>query len=163
MSDKSQHRSHFMDRLRKMVWSEPTRLQVAALPWRMGREGVEIMLITSRDTGRWVLPKGWPENDEALCNAAAREAGEEAGIFGSVAKRRFGIYVYGKRQDDGATLRCEVQVFPMEIDREAAKWPERKQRQRKWFTPQEAAASVDEPDLARLIVDFSANPRRLVV
>jgi 8-oxo-dGTP pyrophosphatase MutT (NUDIX family) len=163
MSEKSQQRPHFMDRIRRMVWSEPTRLQVAALPWRMGAQGVEIMLITSRDTGRWVLPKGWPENDEALWNAAAREAGEEAGISGSVARRRVGIYVYLKGQDDGTSLRCEVQVFPLEIDKVADKWPEKKQRQRKWFSPQEAASSVDEPDLATLIADFAANPRRIAV
>ncbi len=149
--------------MRRMLGGKPCRLQVAALPWRTGPDGVEVMLITSRDTGRWVVPKGWPEDDEALFNAAAREAAEEAGIAGSVAKRRIGSFFYGKRQISGEEVRCEVQVFPMEIDTISDKWPERKKRTRQWFSAAEAASSVQEPDLARLIRDFCANPRRVIV
>ena len=163
MLSKTQTRTHFAERIRRMLGAKPCRLQVAALPWRKGADGVEVLLITSRDTGRWVLPKGWPEDDEALCNAAAREAAEEAGIAGAVAKRRIGSYFYGKRQATGADVRCEVQVFPMEIDTVVDKWPERKKRTRQWFSPAEAAASVQEPDLARLIRAFCANPRRVLV
>ncbi|RUU02882.1 NUDIX hydrolase, partial [Mesorhizobium sp. USDA-HM6] len=71
------------ERVRRLFGTAPCRLQVAALPWRKDDNGVEIMLITSRDTGRWVLPKGWPEAREPLCEAAAREAGEEAGLYGT--------------------------------------------------------------------------------
>ena len=70
--------NQLVERVRRLFGKVPCRLQVAALPWRTAGDGVEIMLITSRDTGRWVLPKGWPENDENLYDAAAREAAEEA-------------------------------------------------------------------------------------
>ncbi|TGQ96040.1 NUDIX hydrolase, partial [Mesorhizobium sp. M1C.F.Ca.ET.204.01.1.1] len=76
--------SAMTERVRRLFGTAPCRLQVAALPWREGKDGVEIMLITSRDTGRWALPKWWPEAREALCQAAAREAGEEAGLRGPV-------------------------------------------------------------------------------
>src|SRR5690348_1261746 len=91
-------RSHFADRVRRLLGGAPCRVQVAALPWRKGPDGVEIMLITSRETGRWVLPKGWPEGDEALWDAAAREASEEAGIDGAIARSELGCYYYAKQQ-----------------------------------------------------------------
>ncbi|MDQ6433067.1 NUDIX hydrolase [Mesorhizobium sp. LHD-90] len=153
-------RSFFADRVRRLLGGAPCRVQVAALPWRKGPDGVEIMLITSRDSGRWVLPKGWPEGDEALWDAAAREASEEAGIDGAIAQSEIGRYYYAKLQPSGAEKRCEVRVFPMEIDEVKDKWPERRQRKRQWFSPLEAARSVREQDLADLIARFSTNPRR---
>ncbi|TIM18205.1 MAG: NUDIX domain-containing protein, partial [Mesorhizobium sp.] len=76
--------NHLAERVQRLFGTAPCRLQVAALPWRDTKHGIEIMLITSRDTGRWVLPKGWPEAKELLCEAAAREAGEEAGLRGTI-------------------------------------------------------------------------------
>ena len=85
-----------VDRVRRFLGGVPARVQVAALPWREEDRGVEVMLITSRDTGRWVLPKGWPEGDEALHEAAMREAAEEAGLRGSISDKESGRYFYGK-------------------------------------------------------------------
>jgi 8-oxo-dGTP pyrophosphatase MutT (NUDIX family) len=132
-------------------------LQVAALPWRKAGDGVEVMLITSRDTGRWVLPKGWPEEDEALHEAAAREAVEEAGISGGVAEAPAGSYFYNKVLSSGAEKRCEVKVFPLEVKDVASKWREKGQRKRKWVKPGEATRMVNEPDLVKLIARFAAN------
>ncbi len=147
------------DRARTALGGKPSRIQVAALPWRIGAQGVEIMLVTSRATGRWVLPKGWPERGERLCDAAAREAGEEAGISGAVAMPEIGMYRYVKRRTAGATTPCQVHVFAMEIDRVREKWPERKQRVRAWFTVEDAALSVREPELETLIRGFGGRPR----
>ncbi len=133
---------------------------MAALPWRLSPAGVEILLVTSLDTGRWVLPKGWAKSRESLHDAAAREAAEEAGISGGIDRRALGSYRYLKRRGDGDDIACEVQVFPLETDRLADKWPERKKRTRTWFTPAEAMAAVHEPDLAALIAIFCADPRR---
>lgn len=133
------------------------RLQVAALPWRRTENGVEIMLITSRDTGRWVLPKGWPEEDEVLCQAAAREASEEAGIFGGITASAAGSYFYKKVHSSGAESPCEVRVFPLEVTEVASKWREKGQRKRKWVKPNEATRMVNEPDLGKLIARFCAN------
>jgi 8-oxo-dGTP pyrophosphatase MutT (NUDIX family) len=149
------------ERLRSLFGSPPPRLQVAALPWRMGKKGtVEIMMVTSRDTRRWVLPKGWPEGEESLSEAAAREAQEEAGVSGRIAIAELGSYYYGKRLPTGLERRCQVLVFPLEVSRIADKWPEKKRRTRQWFTPAAAAKAVQEPDLAELIAEFGQNPKK---
>jgi 8-oxo-dGTP pyrophosphatase MutT (NUDIX family) len=154
-------RKRLLDRIRVMFGGVPCRVQAAALPWRLTDRGVEVMLVTSRDTGRWVLPKGWPEGDEDLWKAAEREAAEEAGISGEIATSEAGSYYYGKNLPSGLERRCEVHVFPLAVGRVADKWPERKARLRRWFSPQEAAARVQEPDLGELIAAFAVNPREI--
>lgn len=153
-------RKGLADTVRMLFGAERCRIQVAALPFRLGPDSVEIMLVTSRDTGRWVLPKGWPERGEALCDAAAREAGEEAGISGAVATSSLGHFRYMKQRASGSDRQYQVHVFAMEVDRIKDKWPERKQRKRAWFSPDEAAANVHEPDLGSLIVRFGRDPRK---
>ena len=152
--------NHLVERVRRLFGKEPCRLQVAALPWRKTDDGVQIMLITSRDTGRWVLPKGWPEGAEELCEAAAREAGEEAGLSGAVSRREAGRYFYAKALSSGEEVSCEVLVFPLEVDEVAEKWKEKRQRKRKWVSPAEATRMINEPDLRKLIAAFGTDPRR---
>lgn len=152
--------NHLVEMVRRLFGKSPCHLQVAALPWRKSTSGLEIMLITSRGTGRWVLPKGWPEQDETFYNAAAREAGEEAGVSGVIAPQEVGRYVYGKLLSSGEEVRCEVLVFPFEVDGLAEKWKERRQRKRKWVTPSEAARMLNEPDLCKLISVFATNQRK---
>lgn len=149
------------DRLRRLFGGKPCRVQVAALPWRESGRGVEIMLITSRDTGRWIVPKGWPEPPETLSQSAAREASEEAGLTGVITEHPAGRYFYDKVRGSGACWRCEVPVFPLRVEHEAKKWPEKKQRTRRWFSPDEAADLVNEPDLGELIRRFGRDPRRV--
>jgi 8-oxo-dGTP pyrophosphatase MutT (NUDIX family) len=129
-------------------------VQYAALPYRL-RDGLELLLITSRDTGRWVLPKGWPMKGKTAYAAAAREALEEAGIKGKIGKRSVGAYSYGKRLSNGAVLDCTVEVYPLAVERQLSRWPEQGQRSFRWFTPSEAARSVEEPELATLIEAFA--------
>jgi 8-oxo-dGTP pyrophosphatase MutT (NUDIX family) len=155
-------RNHLVERLRLLFGGMPARVQVAALPWRVADGECEIMLITSRDSGRWVLPKGWPEKREQPYEAAAREAMEEAGVDGAIAHGELGSFYYGKQMPSGMRWRCEVHVFPLEVDRIANKWPERKVRTRQWFKPAEAAALVNEPDLREMIAGFGLNPRKSV-
>lgn len=149
--------SQIIERAPLRAEDELCRIQVAALPWREAGEDVEIMLITSRDTGRWVLPKGWPEQREKLYEAAAREASEEAGIEGGIAHDDAGSYYYDKVRASGDDQRCEVKVFPLHVEHVASKWREKRQRRRKWVTPREAARMVNEPDLARLLMGFIPN------
>lgn len=147
-------------RMNAALGDEPRKVQVAALPWRVVDGKVEVMLITSRDTGRWVLPKGWPERRETFAEAAAREAAEEAGISGGMTPHPVGSFVYDKVRHPEPDERCQVFVYPLQVDRIAGRWPERKQRERRWFAPDAAAAVVNEPDLSDLILEFGADPRR---
>ena len=135
----------------------PAPFQYAALPWRRGTEGgIEILLITSRGTGRWVIPKGWPMKGKSRRTAAAREAWEEAGLRGRVGRRPIGVYRYGKCRDDGRVIDVRVEVFPLEVVHEDEDWPEKLQRERRWTDPAGAALAVDEPELRELILAFAA-------
>jgi 8-oxo-dGTP pyrophosphatase MutT (NUDIX family) len=110
-----------------------------------------VMLVTSRDTGRWVLPKGWVEPDVTASRQAAREAFEEAGILGTVARRPIGTYEYAKRLARGRALPCDVAVFPLAVESLARDWPEKAERQRRWFSLRTAAGLVDEPELGEVM------------
>ncbi|MER8788041.1 NUDIX hydrolase [Mesorhizobium sp. M0983] len=152
--------NHLAERVRRLFGTVPSRLQVAALPWRDSEDGVEVMLITSRDTGRWVLPKGWPEAKEPLCEAAAREAGEEAGLRGTISHHEAGRYFYAKVLASGEEVPCEVLVFPLHVDKVADRWKEKRARIRKWVRAAEAVRMVNEPDLCQIIAHFGADPHR---
>jgi 8-oxo-dGTP pyrophosphatase MutT (NUDIX family) len=129
------------------------RRQYATLPYRQA-EGVEILLVSSRETGRWVLPKGWPMKGRKPHAAAALEAFEEAGVKGIVGKTPLGDYRYDKVLSDDSVLNCRVDVFPLRVERELNAWPERRERDRQWFSPQDAAEAVDEEGLKDLILAF---------
>jgi 8-oxo-dGTP pyrophosphatase MutT (NUDIX family) len=150
---------HIARKVRRMFGGDPLRLQVAALPWRRSRQGIEVMLITSRDSGRWLLPKGWPEFGEEFCDAAAREAREEAGLKGTISSAMAGRYCYRKRMS-GEEIRCEVMVYPLEVAGVAGKWKEKGERRRKWMSAPKAAGLVAEADLGKLILDFAANMKQ---
>ncbi len=128
-------------------------LQYAALPYRLAEE-TEILLVTSRETQRWVIPKGWPMKGKKPHAAAAREALEEAGVSGRIGKAPIGAYRYVKRLKNGAPLVCDVDVFALEVARQRKRWPEQHQRTAHWFTVAEAAEAVHEPELQALIERF---------
>jgi ADP-ribose pyrophosphatase YjhB (NUDIX family) len=126
--------------------------QFAALPYRrLADSSVEVMLITSRDTGRWVIPKGWPSEREAAWDCAARDAREEAGLVGEIHKRPVGSYHYKKLLDSGLPVWCTVEVFALAVAERLESWPEQGQRVGRWFSIEDAANAVDEPELGALI------------
>jgi 8-oxo-dGTP pyrophosphatase MutT (NUDIX family) len=125
--------------------------QVAALPYRHGNDGrLEFMLVTSRQTKRVVIPKGWPIKRKSASRAAASEAEEEAGVVGKRGKRPIGRFQYWKRLRSGF-VPIVVTVFPLEVEDQLEEWPERKIRRRAWLSPEDAACLVDEPQLASLL------------
>ncbi len=131
------------------------RRQVAALPWRGEGEALRILLVSSRETRRWVIPKGWPMKNKTAWQAAAQEALEEAGLDGVIEQTPFGEYPYLKRLKSGAARLVTVDVFPMQVTGERAIFPEKGQRTLQWMTPVEAALAVQEPELRDLIVRFA--------
>ena len=127
------------------------RRQSAALPLLGSGAALRVVLITSRETRRWVVPKGWIEAGEAPHRSAAREAFEEAGLHGEPEAEPFGAYAYPKRLSSGAVLPTEVLVFRFRVARLLRDWPERGERTRRLFAPDAAAALVAEPGLAALL------------
>jgi len=132
--------------------------QIAVLPYRFGgvdKDGpTEILLVTSRGTGRWVVPKGNPLTGLDRHASAAIEAEEEAGVLGAVCPTSIGSYEYRKRRANGAAIMYNVEVFPLAVTRELDEWKEMDERERRWFTLDQAASSVDEPDLQAMIRSF---------
>lgn len=126
--------------------------QCAALPFAWDEGELRVLLVTSRETRRWVLPKGWMEKRLAPHALAAKEALEEAGVLGQVERRPIGRYDYGKRGPRDRVTPCSVRVFPLRVERLLDDWPERRQRQRRWFSPAEAAMAVEEGGLVALLL-----------
>jgi 8-oxo-dGTP pyrophosphatase MutT (NUDIX family) len=126
--------------------------QFAALPWRVGINGQpEVLLLTSRETKRWVIPKGWPIKGLKPREVAAREAYEEAGLRGVIiGKQPIGAYHYEKRLPDKQLL-CEVRVFLLRVSQQLDEWPEKGQREARWVDVAKAADLVDEGGLAELV------------
>jgi len=115
---------------------------------------VSILLVTSRETKRWVVPKGNPIAGLSAHAAAAHEAEQEAGILGAACPTPIGSYRYRKRRRNGASLLLDVDVYPIAVTTELDNWEEQDQRERRWFSLLEAVEAVDEPDLKDLIRSF---------
>ena len=130
------------------------RRQVAALPWRRGAEGIEILLVTSRETRRWVTPKGGRMPGLTDAEAAAIEALEEAGVEGHVADRPVGVFRYLKVLKRRAPRWCVVALYPLEVVTVHPSWKEQAERERLWMGQEQAAASVTEIELAEIIRAF---------
>ena len=132
--------------------------QVAALCWRRRRGAVQVLLISSRDSGRWVIPKGWPIAGLSTADAAAREAWEEAGVEGKVQATPLGAFGYDKLARMSVTVRCLVAVHALRVLALKDRFPEAGQRRRAWFNPAEAAGLVAEPQLQHLLRIIDATP-----
>lgn len=113
-----------------------------------------MLLVTSRGTGRWILPKGWVNPGQSAAQSAAQEAWEEGGVRGAVDADPLGTYRYAKRLEDGGARPCQVEVFPLRVEAELDAWPEQDQRRRLWLDPNEAAGRVEEPELRALLSGF---------
>ncbi|MBZ9700057.1 MULTISPECIES: NUDIX hydrolase [unclassified Mesorhizobium] len=136
--------------VRKAKKGETIR-QVAAIPFRLDQRGdIEVMLVTSRTTRRFIVPKGWPMKGKSGRKAATIEAQEEAGVLGKTLKQPAGTYSYWKRLAN-RFVRVDVIVYLLEVTQELADWQEAKRRQRAWLAPADAAMLIDEPELSTLV------------
>jgi 8-oxo-dGTP pyrophosphatase MutT (NUDIX family) len=133
------------------------KAQVAALPVVGTGGDLRVMLVTSRETHRWIIPKGWPAKGLRDRDAAAREAFEEAGLKGRISRTPIGWYRYFKRTLDGP-VPCRVAVYRLDVDVEAVRWREAGERLRAWFSPEVAAQLVEEPELRALLLALAADP-----
>lgn len=131
------------------------RTQYAALPYRDEGE-LQILLITSRETHRWVIPKGWPMESRSPWDSAAREALEEAGVEGAIGRVPVGSYLYEKRMAGGVLVPCQVEVFPLKVAHQRKTWREKDQREQRWVSLAEAIEAVKEQGLKQILQTFAA-------
>ena len=129
-------------------------IQYAALPYRQAGKQVQVLLITSRGTGRWIIPKGWPMQGLKPHEAAAIEAAEEAGLEGAVSDRPIGSYSYSKMLKQDQFITVQVMVFPFQVEVHAESFKEAGERTSRWFAYRQAASLVAEPSLKRIILEF---------
>lgn len=139
----------------KQLLPDGARLQAAALPYRRAKN-LEVLLVSSLDSGRWIVPKGWPMKGRTNFETAKREAYEEAGVKGEIASQAEGSFHYDKRKRNGAVWRCMVEVFPLEVKTQSRSWPEKAVRRQRWYPWFEAADLVDDAGLGDIIRAFAS-------
>ena len=130
---------------------KPVLRQAGVIPFRYGPEGLKVLLITSRDTGRWVIPRGGIEKGSTAAQTAEREAYEEAGVKGTISTTPLGSFVYDKRLRAGALSSATVEVYAMRVEKELKKWPEQSERRLQWMSIPEAVEAVEERGMAALL------------
>lgn len=130
------------------------RSQFGAICYRVVNGKLQILLITSRKSRKWIVPKGWPMDGKTPAQSAAIEAWEEAGVIGKERKTCVGLYSYTKEAGKIGTFLCVVSLFAVKVKRTSQNFPERDLRKRKWVSPKKAASMVDEPELANILRDF---------
>ncbi len=136
------------------------RTQFAALCYRIKNDKVQVLLVTSRRTKRWIVPKGWPIDGQTPGDSAAQEAWEEAGVVGRADQRPLGMFSYNKHMGDDDGLPVAAMVYAVKVKSLSIDYPEAAERKRKWVTRKKAAQMVDSPELSRILRDF--DPRFLV-
>jgi 8-oxo-dGTP pyrophosphatase MutT (NUDIX family) len=141
----------------QLVMRRPRRSQFAALCYRLveGQAAPEILLLTSRGTGRWVIPKGWPMGSKPGHEVARQEALEEAGVVGVIEREPAGIYKYEKDMCDGYAVPCQVQVHALKVTSTVEDFKEKGQRKLDWVSAEVAERRVREPQLKRIIHHFA--------
>lgn len=132
-------------------------VQYAALPYVLVGGRPLVCLVTSRETRRWIIPKGWPKAGAPEPAVASNEALEEAGVAGTISAQALGSYEYRKKLHVFAYAACQVFVYALHVDHQLRDWPERRQRRLAWLEPLEAARRVSERGLADLISGFGAS------
>jgi 8-oxo-dGTP pyrophosphatase MutT (NUDIX family) len=135
--------------------SRVSNIQYGALPWRRSPEGLRVLLITTRNTRRWIVPKGWPVEGLRPHEAAALEAFEEAGVRGNVGEEMLGSFNHRKQLKTGEVVACRVHVYALEVTEAHAEWVEKNDREIQWCSIEEALAQVSDAALRRLIVKFA--------
>ena len=134
--------------------SEDVIQQYAALPFCIREGELLVLLVTTRGTGRWIIPKGNAEKELKPHEVARQEAFEEAGVKGRVHRKCCGTFEFAKSADGGPSPLCLVDVYPLAVDQELDDWPEKGMRQREWMTPGQAAMRVSEPGLIELFLNM---------
>lgn len=127
--------------------------QSSVVPYRILDSGIEIMMITSIRRRRWIIPKGAVEPYMTPQDSAAKEAFEEAGIEGTVAKEPLGRYHYKKWSGI-----CRCDVYAMKVETIHDTWQEQEDRDREWIDAKEAINRLRHKQLKSIVKKFLENP-----
>lgn len=136
------------------VGKHGVRTQIAALCYRIEKTKPRILLITSRGTRQWILPKGWIIAGEQPAQTAVTEAWEEAGARGTLLTRPVGLFASIKEMDRAQDLPCVVVVYALRVASVSRRYPERSERKRKWVSRRKGASMVQNPELAKILREF---------
>jgi 8-oxo-dGTP pyrophosphatase MutT (NUDIX family) len=168
----SRHRKVLPKKLSKELLKE--RQQVAAVCYRMGRRGIEFLLVQTRG-GRWIFPKGGVKRGLTYAQSAALEAFEEAGVHGRMEEIPFTRY-YRRKVDAAQSSARSSAGFPepelavaahlCEVTR--LEPPQESNRNPTWFSAQRAKQRLLKDrapefgsELARMIDRAVARIQRL--
>jgi 8-oxo-dGTP pyrophosphatase MutT (NUDIX family) len=150
-----------------MAATSPILNQAGVIAYRILDGKVQVLLMTSRDTGRWIIPKGNINGRSTPSKAAEKEAYEEAGVRGTITSSiPLGIYTYFKQLESGEARAAAVEVYLLRIKEQLKKWPEKGERKLSWVSTKEAVDLVEEPGvvpLLRRLMEFEdalAGPER---
>ncbi len=135
----------------KLLLQRPPRRQVAALCYRKGKKGTEVLLITSRTSKRWIIPKGWPMANHSARKTARIEAYEEAGVVGKASKEPIGDFLSFKGLRNGLKVRTIVSVYAIKVDKQIKNFPEKGERDFAWLSPDKALEQCNDPGLRDLL------------
>ncbi len=135
------------------------RTQFGALCYRFKGQDLRVLLVTSRKSGLWILPKGWPLDGATPAQTALREAEEEAGAIGKVTGGSIGLYSDVKTLTSNQQVPCVIAIYPIKVKKLLRSYREKSQRKRKWFSLKRAASTVDNPELRQFLKDL--DPHRL--
>ena len=122
---------------------------------RSQADGPEVLMITTRETRRWMIPKGWPIDGLTPQEVAEREAWEEAGVIGKVKRKPLGAFRYVKLLSNGREIEPLVCVYLIKVRRRKKRFPEMEERNVAWMKPAEAARRVREPELRKLLLSVA--------
>jgi len=135
-----------------MGQADPILHQAGVIAYRVREGAVEVLLLTSRDTGRWLIPKGNIGGGMTPAQAAKREAFEEGGVKGSIeGKLPLGVYTYFKRLPSGESRAAAVEVYLLKVKEQLKKWPEKGERRLAWVSAIKAISLIEEPGVVPLL------------
>ena len=150
-----------------MAATSPILNQAGVIAYRILDGEVQVLLMTSRDTGRWIIPRGNINGRSTPSKAAEKEAYEEAGVIGAITSSTpLGIYTYSKKLASGEARAATVEVYLLRLKEQLKKWPEKGKRKLSWVSTKEAVGLIEEPGvvpLLRRLMELEedlANPKR---
>jgi 8-oxo-dGTP pyrophosphatase MutT (NUDIX family) len=125
------------------------KLRVGALAVRSHKGRLQVAIVTTRGSGRWIIPKGRRERGMEDHEVAALEAFEEAGVITShSAHEPLQVCLKGRRK-------THLMIHVLHIDRLLTRWPERRERHRRLVELEDLRKWIQSRRLRRAVRDLA--------